>query len=197
MLAEWLSYLLTMCENGSIYVRGAQGQHGDEITPAFISKREYGVKSEIERDLKTYNKRIETGFDPKNIYAFDCSGLGMYFIQNLKKIYNGDLTANGMRTKLCKKLLSRNDITRGDFLFVVKDNKADHVGFAISNDYCVEARGRDYGVIISKIDSRNFNEFRRPDFLKDEIEFVVDLYNSGNDLIEQLEKFEENLLTFF
>lgn len=169
MLEEWLNYLKEMLNNGSIYVRGAQGQFGDNITDKWIAQREYNDSANIKRVKVFYNKRIAEGYDPKQIHAFDCSGLGMYFIQNIKGIHKTDLTSYGM-INLCTKI-KRGDVVAGDWCFKTDSNgKINHVAYAIDDKNVIEARGRDYGVCVSAIEDRGFTIFGRPNFLKEEIE---------------------------
>lgn len=169
MLSEWIKYLWEMYNNGSIYVRGAQGQFGDQITDKWIAQREYNDQTQINRVKKTLQQRIEDGYDKSKIYAFDCSGLGMYFIQNLKHISNTDLPSYGM-IDLCDKI-ERSNVSGGDFLFKTDEKgKINHVAFAVDDKYCIEAKGRDVGVCLSLIDDRGFTIFGRPKFLREEIE---------------------------
>lgn len=183
MLNEWLSYLKEMLDCGSIYVRGAQGQFGDQITDKWIAQREYNDATQIKRVKATLQKRIDAGYDRSKIRAFDCSGLGMYFIQNIKKISSGDLPSYGM-VNLCDKI-TREQVTAGDFLFKTDDKgKINHVAYAIDKNNCVEARGRDYGVCLSVIDDRGFTIFGRPSFLKEEIEKRIEKENNTNKATE-------------
>lgn len=183
MLNEWLSYLKEMLDCGSIYVRGAQGQFGDQITDKWIAQREYNDETQIKRVKATLQKRIDAGYDPSKIRAFDCSGLGMYFIQNIKKISSGDLPSYGM-VNLCDKI-TRQEVTAGDFLFKTDDKgKINHVAYAIDKNNCIEARGRDYGVCLSAIDDRGFTIFGRPAFLKKEIEKRIEEENNTDGATE-------------
>lgn len=183
MLNEWLSYLKEMLDCGSIYVRGAQGQFGDQITDKWIAQREYNDETQIKRVKATLQKRIDAGYDPSKIRAFDCSGLGMYFIQNIKKISSGDLPSYGM-VNLCNKI-TRQEVTAGDFLFKTDDKgKINHVAYAIDKNNCIEARGRDYGVCLSAIDDRGFTIFGRPAFLKEEIEKRIEEENNTDGATE-------------
>ena len=93
------------------------------------------------------------------LYAYDCSGLGMYYLQNVKKVYSHDLSANGMMG-LC-------DMTetpkRGDWLFRVNEGgKATHIGYMVSDTELVEARGRAYGVVRRKYKQSDWHRVGRP-----------------------------------
>lgn len=169
MLDEFIAYLEQEVENGSIYVLGAQGQRGAAaFTDAFLNTREHGNITNINRDKALLKKRIDAGYNAQKIGAFDCSGLGMYFLQNLKRLYSSDMTANGMRSK-CEQI-TREELKRGDWVFITNNGTASHIGFVVDDALnVIEARGRDYGVV--KIPMRvEFNYFGRPLIFKDEIE---------------------------
>ena len=106
--------------------------------------------------------------------AFDCSGLGMYWLQNVKKLFDSDMTANGMKGKCVK--LSKSEIKRGDWVFIVDGSgHASHIGYVVDDNLnVIESRGRDYGVCKSGLSSR-WNYYGRPKIFKGEIE------NTGGD----------------
>lgn len=175
MLNEFINYLLEQVANHSIYVRGGQGQN--DITDDFINTREYGDETNIKRVKALRDNYYKLGY--KNVMrAFDCSGLGMYWLQNIKNIY-ADMTANGMMGK-CN-IISRESVKRGDWVFITdKSGRATHIGFMINDTMLIEARGRDYGVIISILDDR-FNKYGRPKVFENEIE------NQNNKAMEDMQ----------
>ena len=81
-LNEFISYLQEQVNNHSIYVWGAQGQTG--ITEDWIRKKETS-KANGDRAVAYWKKQVNAGYG-KTLRAFDCSGLGMYFLQNLSGI---------------------------------------------------------------------------------------------------------------
>lgn len=74
----------------------------------------------------------------------------------------------------CTKI-AREDVKKGDWLFEVTNNRATHIGFAISNTEAIEARGRDYGVCKSTIDKRKWNYFGRSVLMANEIKVGTDI----------------------
>lgn len=78
------------------------------------------------------------------LYGYDCSGLGMYWLQNVKKIYGSDMNANSMMSK-CE---LTDTPKRGYWVFRVNDTgKASHIGYMVSDSEVVHAKGRAYGVV--------------------------------------------------
>ena len=165
MLNDFINYLETQLKNGSIYVWGAQGQ---TATEAFIKKCESG-KNET-RALKLYKKRTAAGYAPKNIKAFDCSGLGMYWLQNLKYKSKNDMNANGMKGKCT--IIQKNHIKKGDWAFRTyktgsKKGRAYHIGYIIAKNgklRVIHAKGRAYGVVEEDINFNYWNTFGRPSY---------------------------------
>lgn len=166
MLQEWLDYLQEQVDNGSIYVRGAQGQTGDQITEAWIKKREYYIYSNYSRAIKLWKLRLSQGF--VNLCAYDCSGLGVYYWYNKKKVISQDYTANGLMG-LCEKI-ERSELKPGDFVGYHNGVKVTHIGYVGKDGQIVESRGRSYGVVKRALTARTWNRYGRPKWLKDEIE---------------------------
>lgn len=137
---EFIDYLESHV--GDIYVWGAQGQHDSQITESWIRSRETSTTN-AERAIKLWEKRKSEGRKP--LYAFDCSGLIMYYLQNLKKWSKSDASANGL-LGMCKKI-SKNELKEGDLVFRVNSSKAYHVGVYIGNNQVIESMGRDVGVV--------------------------------------------------
>lgn len=147
-LDGFIAYLMEQLDNRSIYVWGAQGQKHPVITEAWIRRMETSP-ADAERAIKYWTKRCNEGYKTK-LAAFDCSGLGMYYLYNLKRIFPSDMNANGMRSK-CESI-KKDQVKRGDWVFRVgKNNRAYHIGYVIDNNGTViEAKGRDDGVTKSK-----------------------------------------------
>lgn len=172
MLDEFISYLKEQVRNMSIYVWGAQGQKWPVLCEAWIKKHE--TNPIHRRDaLKTYERACEAGHE-KDCRAFDCSGLGMYWLYNLKKIYGGDMTANGMKGK-CRPI-TRAQLKRGDWVFRTyksgaKKGQAYHIGYVADGAlFVIEAKGRACGVVEKPFDSSYWNAYGRPECFRKEIE---------------------------
>lgn len=162
IIERFVSYVIDEVRNGSIYVRGGQGERGSNINDNYIAKREYNDKSQIARVKKTLNKRMNNPiYKRERIGAFDCSGLVVYFFLSYG-LLNSDTTADGLKGK--SKQIKRDEVRAGDFCCILDSNKkCTHIAVAIDNINCVEARGRDYGVQLNEINDRNFNYFCRFD----------------------------------
>ena len=134
---------------GEPYVWG--GQHLS-LTPsnyeAVIHNREkdqgsYPDGTTYEEAAKAYCQRLfNAGLT--QLYAYDCSGLGMYWLQNVKHIYSTDLSANNMMRRC---VLYENTPARGWWLFKLNSSgRATHIGYMVDDTNEIEARGRKYGV---------------------------------------------------
>jgi len=137
---------------GDAYVWGAQGQCISDMTAAefedWLERRE---EKESNRDRVRQYVILAT---KKPLYAFDCSGLIMYYLQNLKGWASSDTNANGLYGQ-CKgqrgELTPDIPLKAGDLLFRDSGGRKTHVGVYIGNGYQIEAKGRDYGVVKHKV----------------------------------------------
>lgn len=167
VLNEFIEFLETELKNGSVYVLGAQGQRYP-FSDDWLEQREHNNQSNISRVKATVEKRIKDGYPPEKIGAFDCSGLGMYWLQNVSKLFPADLNANGMRGK-CK-AIDKASLRKGDWVFIVDGGRATHIGYIVDDELnVIESRGRDYGVVKTKLASRPWNDYGRPDVFAREI----------------------------
>lgn len=171
MLNEFIKYLNEQVKNMSIYVWGAQGQKFPVLTEAWIKSKETGTHRA--NALKMYRKAVAAGHE-KDCRAFDCSGLGMFWLQNTKGIYKSDMNANGMKG-VCK-ALKKEQLKKGDWVFRTyksgtNKGRAYHIGYVVDDALnVIEAKGRAYGVIKSPFNSSYWNTYGRPEVFKDEIE---------------------------
>lgn len=160
IIIKFVNYLLEEVKNGSIYILGGQGERGSNITDSFIKNREHDNTSNINRVKNLLNKRKNNPlYNNEKIGCFDCSGLICYFLLSYNLI-PGDRTANGL--KGLTKQIKREEVIAGDFCCQLDNTgRCTHIAVAIDNINCVEARGRDYGVVITEIDDRNFSYYGR------------------------------------
>jgi hypothetical protein len=126
---------------GEPYLWG--GQH-TRLTPenykAVIAKRE--SKEEDRRRVEAYcEKKFSEGATV--LYAYDCSGLGCYWLYNLKHLYKCDVNADTMMRR-CK--LTDEPPKEGYWLFKLSGSKATHIGYMVTDAELIEAGGRDVGV---------------------------------------------------
>lgn len=159
MIDRFSDYLITQVRNHSIYVWGAQGQKKPTITEAWIRKREKN-KQDADRAIRHWKKEVALGYG-NVLRAFDCSGLGVYFFLR-HKLIDHDVNAEGLRT-LCTEI-DRDEVQAGDMAFRIRNGRAVHVGYAIDHDYLIEAKGRDDGVVKSRISG--WDRFGRPKFFQ-------------------------------
>lgn len=159
MLNKFISYLEEQVLNHSIYVWGGQGEQGSAITKAWIRKRETSDENAA-RAIAFWKKQCEAGYG-NVLRAFDCSGLGVYFLLE-NGLIKSDMTANGFMGKCAK--ITNDDLRIGDFVFKTNSSgRATHIGYVVDNEQnIVEAKGRDYGVI--KLKLSDWDVYGRPPY---------------------------------
>lgn len=157
-LSDFILYLNEQAANHSIYVWGAQGQQGTDITEAWIRKCETSDKN-AERAIAYWREQCEAGYGGV-LRAFDCSGLGVYFLLE-RGLIRSDMTAHGLMRNCLR--IPKRELRTGDFVFHVNLlGKASHIGYVVDRARTViEARGRDYGVVKGGLDGR-WNAYGRP-----------------------------------
>lgn len=154
-LSEYNKYLEEQL--GNPYVYG--GQHL-KLTPenyvSVISKRESDAQHRA--DAIAYCKRMfDEGYSV--LYAYDCSGLGMWFLQNVKKVYSYDMSANSMMRQ-CEMVDSAKN---GYWVFRTNESgRATHIGYMVSDTELIESKGRKYGVVRTKYKPSAWNKIGKP-----------------------------------
>lgn len=185
-LQTFINYLLEQWRNHSIYVWGAQGDSGSTITEAWIRKMENSTEN-ADRAIAYWKKQCNAGYRDK-LRAFDCSGLGVYFLLN-NKLINSDMTADGLKKK-CK-TIAKSELRVGDFVFKVNTSgKATHIGYVVDNILnVVEARGRDVGVVKAPLSDGGWNAYGRPLFWTEkEVEEVSKEQAGGSNMAKTITK---------
>ena len=138
-LSDFIDYLEKQV--GQPYLWG--GQH-TKLTPYtyvdIIERKE--TSSQNAEDAIAYCKNL---FDngASVLYAYDCSSLGMYYLQNVTKTYSHDMSANGMMGE-CEKA---DEPKKGYWVFRLNDGKATHIGYMVNDTEVIHAKGRKYGVV--------------------------------------------------
>ncbi|MFQ7067431.1 MAG: peptidoglycan-binding protein [Christensenellaceae bacterium] len=195
-LNGFLEYLEQQVDGGGIYVWGAQGQ--SDISKEWIKSKETSP-SNARRAIKLWEKRKSQGY--RNIRAFDCSGLGMYYLQNLTGAYASDMTANSMKNK-CE-AISRSKLRRGDWVFRTytsgsNKGKAYHIGYVADDKLnVIECKGRDDGVIKRALDGNGsgyWNAYGRPKIFASEIEKTQTSVKSDEWTVSRLLKKENPMM---
>lgn len=162
MLNEFIEYLNEQV--GEPYLWG--GQH-TKLTPE-------NYKSVIaRREDKPENRRLVEEFCEKKfaegetvLYAYDCSGLGCYWLYNLKHLYKCDVNANTMMGR-CK--LVTTAPKRGYWVFKLSGKRATHIGYMISDTELIEAKGRAYGVTKTTFRAKDWSCWGIPKVFESEI----------------------------
>lgn len=162
MLTEFILYLTEQLRQP--YLWG--GQH-TKLTPlnykAVIARRE--SKPENRRAAEAYcEKMFAEGYT--ELYAYDCSGLGVYWLTDLKRIWKSDVNANTMMGR-CE--LRMELPKRGWWVFKLTGNRATHIGYMVDDEYLIEAKGRAYGVCKTKFKAKDWGCWGIPNVFKDEI----------------------------
>lgn len=170
MLLEFIEYLSKQI--GQPYLWG--GQH-TELTPenyvAIIHKREDGRgkyadgTTYADASIAYCKKLFDKGATV--LFAYDCSGLGMWFLHDLKHIYP-DLTADGMMHK-CEGVTRQGEPKRGWWVFRLTNSRATHIGYMVSDTELIEAKGRKFGVVRSKFKKSDWSQWGIPKCMYDEI----------------------------
>lgn len=145
---------------GSIYVWGAQGQRGGQITEDWVRKMETSATN-ANRAISLWKKN-KGKYDPNMIGAFDCSGL-IGACLNANGNAGFDDTADGYRNRCAS--IDKGALQAGDLVFEYSNGKSGHVGVYIGDGKVIEARGRDYGVVETDLNARNWKKYGRPDFM--------------------------------
>jgi len=171
-LNDFINYLEEQVKNHSIYVWGAQGQTKSAITEEWIRSRETS-KANANRAIAFWKKQIAAGYGDV-LRAFDCSGLAMYFLQNVHKIYKNDNSSNGQMKDYCTSI-TKSQLKRGDWVFrVYTSGRAYHVGYVVDDALnVIEAKGRDDGVVKRSLNASGtsyWNAFGRPKIFANEID---------------------------
>lgn len=157
MVNKFISYLRSHV--GDAYVWGAQGECISTMKnfPAWVKK--------METSNTNYNRAMNfIKKSPKNpLYAFDCSGLGVYFLLE-QGLIKSDISSRDMY-RSCKKI-NRADLQPGDFVFRHNGVKIHHVGYYVGKDkdgnmMVIESFGRDLGVVERRIDASGTGYWNR------------------------------------
>jgi hypothetical protein len=171
MLKEFIEYLTDQI--GQPYVWG--GQH-TKLTPEnykeVIHKKEAGRGSYPdgetyeEATIKFCEKKFAEG--ATELYAYDCSGLGVYWIVNLNHLWPSDVNANTMMGR-CVDLDTPEPPEKGWWVFRLDGKRASHIGYMIDNEYLIEVKGRKYGVVKTKWREKDWDCWGIPKIFEDEI----------------------------
>ena len=153
-----IHYASQMTKNGSVYCWSGQGEKIREVGEDFVTDHETSVDN-IKRVNAFIGKSYLEGKLTRRSRFFDCSGL---VIESLK--YAGVLPADfdGTADDLLRRFPDPKVMAAGDLVFKIdKQSHAYHVGILKDLQTVIEAKGRDYGVVESKLD-HSWNGVRSP-----------------------------------
>ena len=170
MLNEFIKYLKEQV--GEPYLWG--GQH-TKLTPdnyiRVIEKKESGRgkfpdgTSYAQAAIDFCKKKFDSGATV--LYAYDCSGLGCYWLYNLTHLYKCDVNANTMMGR-CE--MRTEQPKKGWWVFRLDGKRASHIGYMVDEEYLIEAKGRKYGVVKTKFRAKDWNCWGIPKVFEKEIE---------------------------
>lgn len=144
-----LYYARKQVEHCGVYVWGGQGEKLAKLAVLTLCMMETSAENAA-RVIKFIFNHLKC-FDKKT-KIFDCSGLiccALIYAGALKA--GEDLTAAGLYNRFTKVLIANR--RSGDLIFKTGDNGTiTHVGI-VDGASVIEAKGRDYGVVISDIDN--------------------------------------------
>lgn len=173
MLSEFIAYLREQV--GQPYIWG--GQH-TKLTPEnyvrVIERKEAGRggyhdgTSYAQAAIDFCKKKFEAG--ATELFAYDCSGLGVFWLQNLMHIWKTDANANTMMHR-CTDMDTAGPPAKGWWVFRLDDSKkrAVHIGYMIDNENLIEAAGRKYGVVKTKFKASAWDVWGIPNVFEKEI----------------------------
>ena len=132
---------------GDAYVWGAQGERVDNRADLekWVRRKETS-RREADRALAYIKKATKTP-----LYAFDCSGLIIHWLRDIRGLIDSDTNAQGLYRQ-CKQQgkLGAWQMQPGDLVFRYSfaKGKMGHVGVYVGNGMVIEAQGRDAGVVM-------------------------------------------------
>ena len=132
---------------GDAYVWGAQGERVDNrVDLEKWVRRKETSRREADRALAYIKKATKNP-----LYAFDCSGLIVHWLRDIRGLIDSDINAQGLYRQ-CKQQgkLGAWQMQAGDLVFRYSFavGKMGHVGVYVGNGMVIEAQGRDAGVVM-------------------------------------------------
>lgn len=142
---DFIAYLTSHL--GDAYVWGAQGERVDNRADLekWVRRKETSHR-ETERALAYIKKAAKTP-----LYAYDCSGLIIHWLRDIRGLIDGDTSAAGLYRQCTQKgKLAAWQMQAGDLVFRYSfaKGKMGHVGVYVGNGMVIEAQGRDAGIVM-------------------------------------------------
>lgn len=151
---KYIKLLTQAVNNHAIYLWGAQGEKVLSLSEDDIYRKETS-RNNAERVIRYCKMLDEYGWLTKKTRAYDCSGLVCYCLVKAGVEEKGfDLTADDLFKRYPKKSILH---------YGVLLHRKGHIGTYIGNKHLIEAKGRDYGVVVSPYNSDEWDlEFADP-----------------------------------
>lgn len=172
-----------------LYIWGANGEKVLDLLPR-LNSMETSI-SNANRVLSLLSKNVKNGADIHKMRGEDCSGLWVRFLED-EGILSGDTTADGLY-KAIKNPIKVDKVQAGDFVFHKSEGSSawTHVGMVVGNGYVIESKGRDYGVVKTKLKGDyNWNGAARPKWwsggvvvIKRKLKYVAGDMMKGDDVL--------------
>ena len=165
--ADFVAWL--KAREGAAYVWGAQGQEAASGGSLYLDGRRVAPSWEKWVDARETNPinaerakmliRKKLGAGNGNVPLFDCSGLVMRYLQNVKGYLAADQNAAGL-LNACRGT-ERDALLPGNLLFRHNGKQAYHVGVYLGDHLAIEAQGRDAGVVIRELSASGAGYWNR------------------------------------
>lgn len=151
---KYINYLVKAVDHHAIYLWGAQGQKVKDLTPQEICKME-NSENNAERVLNHIELLKKYGWLTSKTKAYDCSGLVCFCLTLAGREPSGfDITAD--------RLFTRYPHTK-ELVPGVLIHRSGHIATYIGYNSLIEAKGRDYGVVVSPFYPKDWDkEYANP-----------------------------------
>lgn len=161
-MQPFFDYLKNEAKNRSVYCLGAQGEIAGALTTDFIASHEDSLKNAARVLKHLADLVIDTTWKRNIARAFDCSGLGSYYLQNKLGVWSYDHRANDMYKECI--IVPASNRQPGDFVFAhfTSAGVAGHVGYIVDDGTVIESKGRDDGVVCRSFAAGGWDYVGRP-----------------------------------
>ena len=140
MLEKFLYYLTKAAKRHDPYIWGAQGEKVKRLTKTQIKNMETS-ETNYERVMQYIAMLISFRWLTKRVRAFDCSGLVCFYLVKVgREGKDFDMTADN----LAKRYPLSSELKPGMLL-----HRSGHIAVYMGHSHLIEAKGRDYGVVVS------------------------------------------------
>ena len=147
--SKYLSLLRKACDNHAIYIWGGQGESVLlDLSDETIYKMETS-KENAERVIRHINMLKDNGWLTRKTKAYDCSGLICYCLWKCGREEQFDKCADDLFNSY-----KHGYSLRAGCLI----HRKGHIATYIGNRYLIEAKGRDYGVVVSPFDYTDWDK---------------------------------------